>query len=36
MDNDGLCTLLRSFYDDLFTAVPCDSSSFAYFFCSSF
>ena len=26
-DKDGLCTLLRSFYLDLFTAVPCDSSA---------
>ena len=28
-DKDGLCTLLRSFYLDLFTAVPCDSSACA-------
>ena len=27
VDKDGLCTLLRSFYLDLFTAVPCDSSA---------
>ena len=26
-DKDGLCNLLRSFYLDLFTAVPCDSSA---------
>ena len=26
-DKDGLCTLLRSFYLDLFTAVLCDSSA---------
>ena len=27
IDKDGLCNLLRSFYLDLFTAVPCDSSA---------
>ena len=27
VDKDGLCNLLRSFYLDLFTAVPCDSSA---------
>ena len=28
MDKDGLCNLLRSFYLDLFTAVPCGPSAF--------
>ena len=28
-DKDGLCNLLRSFYRDLFTSVPCDSSACA-------
>ena len=27
VNKDGVCTLLRSFYLDLFTAVPCDSSA---------
>ena len=27
MDKDGLCNLLGSFYLDLFTIVPCDSSA---------
>ena len=31
-DKDGLCTLLPSFYLDLFTAVLCDSSSVLSFF----
>ena len=29
MGKDDLCNLLRSFYLDLFAAVPCDSSAHA-------